>query len=41
MEHIAYIALGSNIGDRFDYLRKAVTALNNHSCISVLATSSV
>lgn len=41
MEHIAYIALGSNIGDRFDYLRKAVTALNNHPCISVLATSSV
>lgn len=41
MEHISYIALGSNIGDRFAYLLQAVKALHDHECISVLATSSV
>ncbi|CUA80989.1 MULTISPECIES: 2-amino-4-hydroxy-6-hydroxymethyldihydropteridine diphosphokinase [Anoxybacillus] len=41
MEHISYIALGSNIGDRFEYLRKAVMALRDHTHISVLATSSI
>lgn len=41
MKHIAYIALGSNVGDRFAYLRDAVTALNKEECMSVLATSSV
>ncbi|MBB5356578.1 2-amino-4-hydroxy-6-hydroxymethyldihydropteridine diphosphokinase [Anoxybacillus mongoliensis] len=41
MKHISYIALGSNVGDRFEYLRKAVMALHDHTHISVLATSSI
>ncbi|MGG4000527.1 2-amino-4-hydroxy-6-hydroxymethyldihydropteridine diphosphokinase [Anoxybacillus kestanbolensis] len=41
MENTSYIALGSNIGDRFEYLCKAVIALRDHTHISVLATSSI
>lgn len=41
MENYAYIALGSNIGDRFYYLREAVKMLDSHEHISVVATSSI
>jgi 2-amino-4-hydroxy-6-hydroxymethyldihydropteridine diphosphokinase len=41
MENYAYIALGSNIGNRLYYLREAVKALDNHEQISVIATSSI
>jgi 2-amino-4-hydroxy-6-hydroxymethyldihydropteridine diphosphokinase len=41
MENYAYIALGSNIGNRLYYLREAVQALDNHGQISVTATSSI
>ncbi|NUK32004.1 2-amino-4-hydroxy-6-hydroxymethyldihydropteridine diphosphokinase [Parageobacillus sp. VR-IP] len=41
MENYAYIALGSNIGNRLYYLREAVKALDNHEQISVTATSSI
>jgi 2-amino-4-hydroxy-6-hydroxymethyldihydropteridine diphosphokinase len=41
MENYAYIALGSNIGNRLYYLREAVKALDNHEQISVIAASSI
>jgi 2-amino-4-hydroxy-6-hydroxymethyldihydropteridine diphosphokinase len=41
MENYAYIALGSNIGNRLYYLREAVKALDSHEQISVIATSSI
>lgn len=41
MENCAYIALGSNIGNRLYYLREAVKALDSHEQISVIATSSI
>ena len=41
MENYAYIALGSNIGDRLYYLREAVKMLDRHEQISVTAASSI
>lgn len=41
MENIAFIALGSNLGDRFLYLEKAVVQLNNHECVELINTSSI
>jgi 2-amino-4-hydroxy-6-hydroxymethyldihydropteridine diphosphokinase len=41
MENYAYIALGSNIGDRLYYLREAVKMLDRHEQISVAAASSI
>lgn len=35
-----FLSLGSNIGDRFDYLRQAVKLLDDHSEICVEAVSS-
>ena len=40
-KHIVYIALGSNIGDRINYLRQAIEKLNNNENISVEEASSV
>jgi len=37
----AYIALGSNMGDRFEYLKKAIFLLNSHEEIRVVNTSSI
>jgi len=37
----AYLALGSNLGDRLGYLRAAVAALDEHTAISVVAVSRV
>lgn len=39
MKHVAYIALGSNLGDRESYLRDAVRLLQDHPLIHVLAVS--
>jgi 3-oxoacyl-[acyl-carrier protein] reductase len=36
----AYIALGSNLGDRFEYLDRALQALQDHPAISVTQVSS-
>lgn len=41
MENKAYIALGSNMGDRFEYLKKAILFLENHENITVVNTSSI
>ncbi|WP_027410159.1 2-amino-4-hydroxy-6-hydroxymethyldihydropteridine diphosphokinase [Anoxybacillus tepidamans] len=41
MDNYAYIALGSNIGERFQYLREAVRRLESHERISVIQTSSI
>jgi 2-amino-4-hydroxy-6-hydroxymethyldihydropteridine diphosphokinase len=41
MVNNSYIALGSNIGDRFRYLYQAVKQLNEHEEISVVNTSSI
>ncbi|ANB61288.1 2-amino-4-hydroxy-6-hydroxymethyldihydropteridine diphosphokinase [Anoxybacteroides amylolyticum] len=41
MENYAYIALGSNIGDRLRYLHEAVEKLATHEQISVIDTSSI
>ena len=41
MENKAYIALGSNMGDRFGYLTEAIILLERHEDISVVNTSSV
>ena len=38
---ISYLSLGSNIGDRLDYLRKAVRKLSMHPHITVIKISSV
>ncbi|WP_423408699.1 2-amino-4-hydroxy-6-hydroxymethyldihydropteridine diphosphokinase [Heyndrickxia sp. MSNUG] len=41
MENQAYIALGSNMGDRYEYLKKAILLLEGHEEISVVNTSSI
>ncbi|WP_210367821.1 2-amino-4-hydroxy-6-hydroxymethyldihydropteridine diphosphokinase [Bacillus sp. REN3] len=41
MENIAYIALGSNMGDRFGYLKKSILLLEQHEKIKVVNTSSI
>jgi 2-amino-4-hydroxy-6-hydroxymethyldihydropteridine diphosphokinase len=41
VENLAYIALGSNMGDRFEYLKKAIFLLNSHEEIRVVNTSSI
>ncbi|PKM78875.1 MAG: 2-amino-4-hydroxy-6-hydroxymethyldihydropteridine diphosphokinase [Firmicutes bacterium HGW-Firmicutes-13] len=37
---LAYLGLGSNLGDRISYLNKAVDILNSHEHISVIKVSS-
>lgn len=39
--NLAYLSLGSNIGDRFDYLRSSVQLLNDSEGIQVKRVSSV
>jgi 2-amino-4-hydroxy-6-hydroxymethyldihydropteridine diphosphokinase len=41
VENYAYIALGSNIGDRYGYLKKAVLELDSIEGIEVVNTSSI
>ncbi len=41
MENTAFIALGSNIGNRYDYLTKAIEILANHSKIQLVNYSSI
>ncbi|EIJ80058.1 2-amino-4-hydroxy-6-hydroxymethyldihydropteridine pyrophosphokinase [Bacillus methanolicus PB1] len=41
MENSAFIALGSNIGDRYAYLKKAVLELDSFEEIKVVRTSSI
>lgn len=41
MNNIVYLSLGSNIGDRAEYLHKAVQLLNRHEEISVQKISSI
>nr|WP_286181057.1 2-amino-4-hydroxy-6-hydroxymethyldihydropteridine diphosphokinase [Bacillus sp. ISL-37] len=41
VENKAYIALGSNMGDRFGYLTQAIIFLESHENITVVNTSSV
>lgn len=41
MGNLAYIALGSNIGDRYYFLKSAIDKLNDHSQIKVVNISSV
>ncbi|MEH7115176.1 2-amino-4-hydroxy-6-hydroxymethyldihydropteridine diphosphokinase [Neobacillus niacini] len=41
MENTAFIALGSNIENRYDYLLKAIDKLANHSNIELVNCSSV
>lgn len=36
-----YVSLGSNMGDRFDYLSRAILALRHHSGIELEAVSSI
>jgi len=40
-EVVAYIALGSNMGDRAEYLRSAIHALEQHAAIDLIAASSI
>ncbi len=39
--HICYLSLGSNVGERKEFLRQAVQQLRNHKQIRVLKESSV
>ncbi|MEX3914524.1 2-amino-4-hydroxy-6-hydroxymethyldihydropteridine diphosphokinase [Bacillus paralicheniformis] len=41
MNNSAYIALGSNIGQREEYLKKAVSLLHQHPSVQVTAISSI
>jgi 2-amino-4-hydroxy-6-hydroxymethyldihydropteridine diphosphokinase len=41
MENLALISLGSNIGNRYDYLSKAIEHLAKHPKIQLVNTSSV
>jgi 2-amino-4-hydroxy-6-hydroxymethyldihydropteridine diphosphokinase len=41
MGNTAFISLGSNIGNRYDYLSKAIEYLNKHPKIQLVNTSSV
>lgn len=41
MNNIAYVALGSNMGDRETYLRRAVSIIHQHPQIKVDAISSI
>jgi len=41
MSHLAYIALGSNLGDRNAHIAAAIDQLGNHDNIEVLKTSSI
>lgn len=41
LSNIAYIALGSNKGDRIGYLRKACTELSDNSKVKIIKSSSV
>lgn len=41
VRRIAYLSLGSNIGDRLDYLTQATKLLNEHPDITVVKISSV
>lgn len=41
MKHTAYIALGSNIGSREEYLKKAVALLHQHPSVTVTKVSSI
>ncbi|MCY9110651.1 2-amino-4-hydroxy-6-hydroxymethyldihydropteridine diphosphokinase [Bacillus atrophaeus] len=41
MNNTAYIALGSNIGDRESYLRQAVVLLQQHEAVTVTKVSSI
>lgn len=41
MKNKAYIALGSNMGDRFGYLTQAILLLESHEKIEVVNTSSI
>ncbi|RLQ91663.1 2-amino-4-hydroxy-6-hydroxymethyldihydropteridine diphosphokinase [Falsibacillus albus] len=41
MDNIAYISLGSNMGDREAYLKKAMALLQRNDAISILAASSI
>jgi 2-amino-4-hydroxy-6-hydroxymethyldihydropteridine diphosphokinase len=41
MENTAFIALGSNIENRYDYLLKAIDKLANHSNVELVNCSSV
>lgn len=41
MNHIAYIALGSNVGDRLHNLSEAIVMLKDHTNISLVSSSSI
>ena len=41
MSHLAYIALGSNLGDRNAHIAAAIDQLGDHDNIAVLKTSSI
>ncbi|RSK25512.1 2-amino-4-hydroxy-6-hydroxymethyldihydropteridine diphosphokinase [Bacillus sp. HMF5848] len=41
MNNVAYIALGSNLGDRFSFLKMAINLIGAHPSIDVIRTSSV
>lgn len=41
MNNTAYIALGSNIGRREEYLKKAVSLLHQHPSVEVTDISSI
>lgn len=41
MENIAFVGLGSNMGNRQDYLMEAMTRLNNHENIKLVNSSSI
>ena len=41
MKNIAYIAVGSNIGERFDYISSAVMLVHRHEKVEVVNTSSI
>jgi 2-amino-4-hydroxy-6-hydroxymethyldihydropteridine diphosphokinase len=41
MKNIAYISLGSNMGDRKTYLEEAVDILNSHGDIEITSVSSI
>ncbi|MFX3624179.1 MAG: 2-amino-4-hydroxy-6-hydroxymethyldihydropteridine diphosphokinase [Ectobacillus sp.] len=41
MKNIAYLSLGSNIDDRYGYLKRAISLLSAHPSIQVQDTSSV
>jgi 2-amino-4-hydroxy-6-hydroxymethyldihydropteridine diphosphokinase len=41
MNNVAYLSLGSNVGDRLGYLKEAIELLDSHEGITIIGQSSI